>query len=50
MRPFLLDFAREIEQEHPDLVEEIETTGNLSGPAIETIRSALEDYKKRVNA
>ena len=29
---------------------EIESTGNLSGPAIEVIRSALEDAKKRVSA
>ena len=46
----LLDFAQEMETEHTDVMTEIESTGNLSGPAIEVIRSALEDAKKRVSA
>ena len=33
-----------------DVVNEIESTGNLSGPAIETIRSVLDNAKKRVSA
>ena len=50
VRSFVLDFAQEMENEHADVVEEIQSTGNLSGPAIETIRSVLEDAKKRVSA
>ena len=50
VRDFVLDFAREMEDEHAGVMEEIESTGNLSGPAIETIRSVLEDAKKRVSA
>ena len=50
VRSFVLDFTQEMEQEHADVVDEIESTGNLSGPAIETIRSVLEDAKKRVSA
>ena len=50
VREFVLGFAQEMENEHAEVMEEIESTGNLSGPAIETIRSVLEDYKKRVSA
>ena len=50
VREFVLSFAQEMENEHAEVMEEIESTGNLSGPAIETIRSVLEDYKKRVSA
>ena len=50
VRSFVLDFAQEMEQEHADVVDEIQTTGNLSGPAIETIRSVLDNAKKRVSA
>ena len=50
VRDFVLDFAQEMETEHTDVMTEIESTGNLSGPAIEVIRSALEDAKKRVSA
>ena len=49
IRSFVLDFAQEMEQEHADVVNEIESTGNLSGPAIETIRSVLDNAKKRVS-
>ena len=50
IRDFMQDFAQEMEQEHADVVEDIESTGNLSGPAIETIRSVLDSAKKRVSA
>ena len=50
VRQFLLDVAQEMENEHADVTDEIQSTGNLSGPAIETIRSVLEDAKKRVSA
>ena len=50
VRDFVLDFAQEMEMEHSDVMTEIESTGNLSGPAIEVIRSVLEDAKKRVSA
>ena len=50
VRSFALDLAQELEQEHADVVEEIESTGNLSGPAIECIRSVLDSAKKRVSA
>ena len=50
VRDFILDFAQEMEQEHADVMDEIQSTGNLSGPAIETIRGVLEDAKKRVSA
>ena len=50
VRDFVLDFAQEMETEHADVTAEIESTGNLSGPAIEVIRSTLEDAKKRVSA
>ena len=50
VRQFVLDFAGEMEAEHADVVEEIQSTGNLSGPAVETIRAALDDAKKRGSA
>ena len=50
VRQFVLDFADEMEAEHADVVEEIQSTGNLSGPAVETIRAALDDAKKRGSA
>ena len=42
VRPFVLGFA--------DEVAEIESTGTLSGPAVECIRAALADAKKRGSA
>ena len=50
VRDFVMDFAQEMEQSHADVMDEIQSTGNLSGPAIETIRGVLEDAKKRVSA
>ena len=49
-RDFALAFAKEMEDEHHDVMDEIQSTGNLSAPAVETIRSVLEDAKKRVSA
>ena len=39
-----------MEAEHGDVMEEIQSTGNLSGMAVETIRACLDEYKKRVSA
>ena len=50
VRPFALGFAGEMEAGHPDVVAEIESTGTLSGPAVECIRAALADAKKRGSA
>ena len=50
VRPFVLGFADEMEAAHPDMVAEIESTGTLSGPAVECIRAALADAKKRGSA
>ena len=50
VRDLVLDFAQEMEHENADVAKEIQSTGNLSGPAIEVIRSVLEDVKKRVSA
>ena len=46
VRAFALDFAKRMEQDHWELTAEVQRTGNLSGVAVETIRAALEDYKK----
>ena len=50
VREFGLNFTRDMEREHAAVMQEIESTGNLSGPAIETIRSALQHAKERVSA
>ena len=42
--------AGALAQKPADVVEEIQSTGNLSGPAVETIRAALDDAKKRGSA
>ena len=47
---FARGFADEMERSRPDTVEEIQNTGALSGVAVETIRAALEAYKKQVSA
>ena len=44
---FTQDLVQEMEREHAGVMEEIQTTGNLSGPAVEAIRSVLEEAKKR---
>ena len=49
VREFLLSFAAEMEEEHADVMADIQESGNLSAPAIETIRAALEESKRRVS-
>lgn len=49
VRDFLLSFAAEMEEEHADVMADIQESGNLSAPAIETIRAALEESKRRVS-
>ena len=50
IRSFVDGFADEMEAVQPDTIAEIQETGALSGVAVETIRTALDDYKKRVSA
>ena len=38
----------ELALEHSDVLSEIQKSGDLSGVAVETIRAALADYKRRV--
>ena len=46
---FMEGFLREMEASHTPVMEEIDATGSLSGPAIEDIRTALAAYEKQVN-
>ena len=46
----MLDCRDEMAAAHADVVEESQSTGNRSGPAVETIRAALDDAKKRGSA
>lgn len=46
---FVREFADRMESEHADVMGEIGTSGELSGPSVEAIRAALEDYKKQVS-
>lgn len=46
---FVNDFCTEMENSQQETMAEIQQTGALSGTAVETIRSALEEYKKRVS-
>ncbi|MBM6869376.1 F0F1 ATP synthase subunit alpha [Pseudoflavonifractor phocaeensis] len=50
IRPFAGGLCHAMEAEHGDVMEEIQSTGNLSGMAVETIRACLDEYKKRVSA
>ena len=43
-------FLEKMEQEHPEILEEIASTGNLGGPAAEWIRQALSAYKEQGKA
>ena len=45
---FVDGFFQELEGRCSDALREIETTGALSGVAVEAIRAALESYKKQV--
>ena len=49
VRGFMDDFLQKMEAAHASVMEEIDATGSLSGPAIETIRTALAAYEKQVN-
>ena len=46
VRDFAVQFVDRMEHQYVELMEEIQSTGNLSGVAVETIRAALADYKK----
>ena len=48
VREFASGFADRMELEHSELTAEVQRTGNLSGVAIEILRSALEQYKKEM--
>ena len=50
VRSFSMDFVQELEAEQPRLMEEIQSTGNLSAPAVEAIRAAMEKAKGKVSA
>lgn len=50
VRNFTIDFVQELEAEQPRLMEEIQSTGNLSAPAVEAIRAAMEKAKGKVSA
>ena len=45
VRGFALDFVQYMESEQSAVMDDIRTSGNLSAPAVEKIRSALESYK-----
>ena len=47
---FAQSFADTLENEQPELVKEIQSTGTLPGTAGEEIRKVLEAYKKQVSA
>lgn len=46
---FMGEFVETMEREHAEVMAEIQTTGNLSGPTVETVRSVLETVKERVS-
>ncbi len=46
---FTRDFADQMEALHGDVMDAIDASGELSGPAIEAVRSALDAYKKQVS-
>ena len=46
VREFAIQFAGRMENQYAELTREIQSTGNLSAVAVETIRSALAEYKK----
>ena len=49
VREFALGFAQSMQRDHADVMDEIASTGNLSAPAIEVIRGALEQAKRQVS-
>ena len=46
IREFIDGYVERMLTEHPDVVDDIQTTGELSGVAIDAIRTVLEEYKK----
>ena len=46
VREFAIQFVGRMENQYAELTREIQSTGNLSAVAVETIRSALAEYKK----
>ena len=49
-REFVWGLADELEKERPQVMEEIDKTGQLSEAGEQAIRECCEDYKKRVSA
>ncbi len=47
---FVKEFVDRLEQTQPDLMREIDESGNLSGTATEQIRAALQSCKEQVSA
>lgn len=45
---FVRDFADTMERTHGDMMALVETSGELSGTAVEELRAALEEFKKQV--
>ncbi len=45
---FVRDFVDELEALHPEVIDSIIESRDLPAPALETVRSALETYKKQV--
>ncbi len=46
---FVNSFAAVMEREHADVMSSIQTSGELSGPTVETMRTAFSAYKKQVS-
>ena len=46
---FSKDFADHMESDHADVMEAIQHSGELSGPSVEAVRSALDAYKRQVS-
>lgn len=47
---FVNSFAGVMEREHADVMASIQSSGELSGPSVETIRTAFGTYKKEMSA
>ncbi len=50
VRKFALDFADRMAIEHPEVIEEIESSKNLSGACVQVIRDTFAVYEKQVSA
>ncbi|MGE4277260.1 MAG: F0F1 ATP synthase subunit alpha [Lawsonibacter sp.] len=49
LREFVNDFVTIMDRDHADVMDSIQTSGELSGPTVEAIRTALNAYKKQVS-